>query len=275
MRRDEACWTTGMKTRHTRSLSGPRLKYFSLTDYKKKFSLCFDCRPCLSELYPVQQYPIVCLQDEHRNCFWVKPRGDSHRNSHRLQSSISAADNLREHKAGAAYVSDNVVWISERVRREMWRGARGLIFFLSNGWLKSNPIHLQPTDAFNVVKPWNCWKMNFFLAILFTDDDCVFHMNKLPVETLAERPSGCCCCIDSNDFNNQIIVTLHSCLIHHELPRSLFAVHAKSLIYCFIRCNQHTNKNICCHCPLVFNLPVVPYSDHFSSICYARKEHFL
>lgn len=31
----------------------------------------------------------------------MKPRGDSHRNSHKLQGSVSVADNLREHRTGA------------------------------------------------------------------------------------------------------------------------------------------------------------------------------
>lgn len=94
----------------------PQTQICSFTDYKKKFSLYFDCSPRLSEVYPVQQYPIVCLQDEHRKRFRVKPSVDSRRNSHRLQGSVSMADNLREHKTGAAYVSNNLVWISEKER---------------------------------------------------------------------------------------------------------------------------------------------------------------
>lgn len=93
-------------------------------NYKKKSSLYFDCCPRLSELHPVQQYPIVCLQDGHRNCFRVKPRGDSHRNSHRLQSSVSVADNLRANKTGGE-VSHNLAGISERVKRKTWTPEQG------------------------------------------------------------------------------------------------------------------------------------------------------
>lgn len=121
------CWTTGIKQGTWGPYLAPDSNIFPHQLQKEVLSLYFDCCLRLSEVYPLQQYAIVCLQDEHRNSFWVKPRADSHRNSHRLQSSVSLADNLRVHKTGAAYVSNNLPWISERVKRNMWRGGRGLI----------------------------------------------------------------------------------------------------------------------------------------------------
>lgn len=47
---------------------------FSLSNYKKNISPYFNFWPQVSEVYPVQQYLIVCLLDEHRSCFLVKPR---------------------------------------------------------------------------------------------------------------------------------------------------------------------------------------------------------
>lgn len=142
----------------------PQTQIFSLTNYKKKFSLYFDCCPRLSEVYPVQQYPIVCLQDERRNRFRVKPRVDS-QISHRRQSGVSLADNLREHKTGAAYVSDDLVWISERVERKMWRRGRGALSCNGSNYAevsdeRTSTQRLLPT---NVVTAGNvvCWLFFF------------------------------------------------------------------------------------------------------------------
>lgn len=51
----------------------------------------------------------------------MRPTVDFRRSSYKLQSSVSAADKLREHRTGAEYVSDNLVWISGTVKRKMWR----------------------------------------------------------------------------------------------------------------------------------------------------------
>lgn len=72
----------------------PQTQIFSLNSYKKNFSPYFDCQPQVSEVYPAQQYPIVCLQDEHRSCFSVKPRLHSHASSTSLQTGLFYGDKL-------------------------------------------------------------------------------------------------------------------------------------------------------------------------------------
>ncbi len=157
------------------SLSAPT-QIFSLTNYKKEFSLYFDCCLWLSEVYPVQQYPIVCLQDEHRKGFWVKPRVDSRRNSHRRRSGVSPRDNLREHKTGAAYVSNNLVGISERVKRKMWRGN------LRTAGSNQSSAHCMQKSVMNAPPPspllptWSnvpaAGNLTFCWFVFFMDDTC-------------------------------------------------------------------------------------------------------
>lgn len=45
----------------------------------------------------------------------MRPTVDFRRSSYKLQSSVSAADKLREHRTGAEYVSDNLVCEKEDV----------------------------------------------------------------------------------------------------------------------------------------------------------------
>lgn len=219
--------TTGIKTKHMWSLSGLR-RIFSLTDNKKKFSLYFDCCVRLSEVYLLQQYPIVCVQEEHRNRFWAKPRPHSQRSSHGQQSGVSQADNLRVQKTRAAHVSNNSFWFQRGEKEDVESACRS-----------QRRMHLNPAAAFNVVKRCYGWKIHLFFVpvyfslLVFVYNIQINHWYRFPLSWFCSWWIIC-------DINIWILVTI--VIVRHDFVSFLWLLQFLRA-FKFSTIYTHDNKN--------------------------------